>query len=141
MKDRLFFDANIIYYAFDSSAPKKRSACENLIKEVMSGGIIGVVSNQVLGELFSAAVKKLSVPPAAAKLLAHTIIASEKWQKINYTQDTVGRAIEEFGDLRVPFWDLLIAETMKENGIATIVTENVKDFERIPWIAVKNPFA
>jgi predicted nucleic acid-binding protein len=41
---------------------------------------------------------------------------------------------------RAPFWDALIAACMLENGIEIIVTENERDFKRIPGITVTNPF-
>jgi predicted nucleic acid-binding protein len=37
-------------------------------------------------------------------------------------------------------WDAAIAATMKENDIFEIVTENVKDFKKIPQLKVSNPF-
>lgn len=40
---------------------------------------------------------------------------------------------------KVDFWDALIAETMKENGIVKIYTENEQDFMKIPGIKVVNP--
>jgi predicted nucleic acid-binding protein len=36
--------------------------------------------------------------------------------------------------------DALIAACMLENGIEIIVTENERDFKRIPGITVINPF-
>jgi predicted nucleic acid-binding protein len=41
---------------------------------------------------------------------------------------------------RAPFWDALIAACMLENGIEIIVTENDRDFKRVPGITVTNPF-
>ncbi len=39
-----------------------------------------------------------------------------------------------------PFWDALIAETMLENGVSTIYTENEKDFKKMRGINAINPF-
>ena len=41
---------------------------------------------------------------------------------------------------RVPFWDALIAASMLDAGISSIVTENERDFRRVPGINVINPF-
>ena len=41
---------------------------------------------------------------------------------------------------RATFWDALIAACMLEKGIKTIVTENERDFKRIPGITIINPF-
>lgn len=41
---------------------------------------------------------------------------------------------------RTNFWDALIVACMLEYGVDTIVTENERDFKRIPGITVVNPF-
>ncbi len=41
---------------------------------------------------------------------------------------------------KTPFLDSLIAETMKENGITSIITENAKDLTASLGITAINPF-
>lgn len=139
MRDKVFFDTNILYYTFDETEPEKKKVSEKLIEKVFNQEIIGVVSNQVLGELFNSS-PRLRIPLDKIKVLIKYLVASEKWYKINYTQYTVERAMNNFEKSKSPFWDLLIGETMKENGVTEIVTENEKDFEKIPGIKVTNPF-
>ena len=50
------------------------------------------------------------------------------------------QAIELVKLYRAPFWDALIAATMLEHGIDTIVTENERDFKKIPGITIINLF-
>ena len=38
------------------------------------------------------------------------------------------------------FWDAVIMETMKENGIGKVFTENVRDFAGTKGIEVVDPF-
>lgn len=140
MKDRLFFDTNIILYAYDESEPGKKLIAGGLLGRVFSGEIDGVVSNQVLGELFSSAVRKRGVPVGKARIIVQSLIASGEWQKVNYSHATVKRAVDRCTGLATGFWDAVIAETMLENGIDTIMTENVKDYRRIPGIKAVNPF-
>lgn len=140
MKDKLFFDTNIICYAFDLAEPVKRKTCKKLVERVFNGEISGVVSNQVLGEAFIAAVTKIKMPVDKAAIMVKSLIASDKWDKINYNYITIKHAVDNFEKSNAPFWDLLIAETMKENRITEIITENEKDFSKIPEIKVTNPF-
>ena len=135
----LFFDTNILYYTFDETEPEKRKISEKLIEKVFNQEIVGVISNQILGELFNSS-PKLEIPLDKIKIFVKYLINSEKWYKINYTQYTIEHAMNNFEKSKAPFWDLLIGETMKENGIIEIVTENEKDFESIPGIKVTNPF-
>lgn len=140
MKDRIFFDTNIICYAFDINEHTKREVCEKLIKRVLNGEITGIVSNQVLGEVFNATTTKLKMSLEKAKILVQAIIASEKWEKVNYTHKTINRAAEKFEQLGIPFWDSVIAETLRENSVEEIITENERDFKRVPGIRINNPF-
>ena len=50
------------------------------------------------------------------------------------------RAIDIVSRHKIHLWDAMIAACMKENDINEIVTENKKDFEKIPDIQVIVPF-
>lgn len=99
----------------------------------------GVISNQILVELYTALTRKPGVDPDTARVIVDSFIASENWRKVSYSYMTVKAALEISKAFRVPLFDSLIAETMKENGINQIITENEKDFIRIPGIKLKNP--
>ena len=142
MKDDVFFDTNIIVYAYDSGEPRKQAVCEKLIKTVYDGEISGFVSNQILGEVFITLTKKIERPldsENAEKIVAG-ITDSAEWIKANYTHRTIKNAIRTVKILHTPFWDTVIAETMKENDIEKIYTENDKDFSKITGIKAINPF-
>ena len=64
---------------------------------------------------------------------------SENWLKINYNENTIRAALKSSFAFKSPFLDTLIAETMKDHGLNTIITENEKDFIKIPGIKVINP--
>lgn len=139
MSDEIFYDTNILIYAYDKTQREKRRICKGLVAKVFEGKAIGVVSNQVLGELFEGLIGKLKVHKEDAKSIVYGIIDSVNWRKINYNEETIRKAITIVVEFKAKFWDALIAETMKENGIVKIYTENEKDFKRIPGIKVINP--
>ena len=140
MKDELFFDSNIICYAYDLTEPSKRDVCLSLVEGVFRGQIMGIISNQVLVEIFNAFTRKLVVPLYKTNIIVSSVIASKQWYKLDYNHKTLLRALENSQSFKSPFLDVLISETMKENGISRIVTENEKDFAKIPGIVVVNPF-
>jgi len=140
MKDRVFFDTNIICYAFDSSEPSKRKVCERLIERVYKEEILGVISNQVLVETYNVLTRKFGISTTTTRDIMKSLTTSKNWYRINYNSNTVNRAIDDLERFQVSFLDLLIAETMKENLINEIITENVKDFEKISGIKAINPF-
>jgi predicted nucleic acid-binding protein len=141
MKEKAMFDTNILVYAYDVSDPEKREKCKRLVEEVFSGERLGVVSNQILGELFVVLTEEIRNPLSAeeAGLIVDGIIESKNWAKVNYNSETVKRAIETSKKLNIHFWDTVIGETMLENNIFVIFTENEKDFNKIPKIKVINP--
>lgn len=141
MKDKIFIDTNVLVYAFDESEPKKREIAKKIFKEVLTGEKKGVVSNQVLGELFCVLTKKVEKPidSKIAKTIVQGITDSIHWEKVNYTEKTVCNAIETAINEKISFWDSLIIETMAENKIQNILTENKKDFTS-KKVYAKNPF-
>jgi predicted nucleic acid-binding protein len=146
MKDRneeegCFFDTNILAYAFDDSDPRRKEKCGGLVRAAFQGESICSVSNQVLGELFVVLTRhaKRTLSKEKAGIIVDGFIDSSKWKKLNYTHLTVKRALLDIETINTSFWDLLIAETMRDAKVRTIYTENEHDFAKIPWINVVNP--
>ena len=139
MKDESFYDTNILIYAYDINEPRKRKLCKQIVKDVFSGRDVGVVSGQILVELYNSLTRKLAVPEDSARKIVESFILSENWLKINDNENTIKAALKSSFAFKSPFLDTLIAETMKEHGLNTIITENEKDFIKIPGIKVINP--
>ena len=142
MSDSYFFDTDILAYAFDRSDPTKWKTASALVKGGFEDGG-GVLSNQVLAELFVVLTQKVSrpVPREEAAGKAKSFANSGSWTKVSYTSGTVAKAAQDSAAMPNHFWDLLIAETMKEAGVKRVYTENLKDFAGIPWVEAVNPFA
>src|SRR3989338_5390991 len=96
MKDKIFFDTNIIVYAYDTAEQEKRNAAKELMKAVYNQELTGIVSNQVLAEVFTVLTNKInaSLDIETSGLIIENITDSDNWVKINYTQSTVKAAIE-----------------------------------------------
>jgi predicted nucleic acid-binding protein len=73
--------------------------------------------------------------------IVKSFVDSPAWGKVSYNCDTASRATEDSATMHNHFWDLLVAETMRDGGLKRIYTENVKDFEGIPWVHAVNPLA
>lgn len=142
MKDNPFYDTSILVYMFDSSDSAKYNLACSLLEKVANGNEVGTISNQTMAELFNVLTTKTDkhMPATTASEIIHDFVSSTQWQMLNYTAETVKNAAFSCKLLNTPFWDTLIVETMKENGISTIYTENTKDFKRIQGIKVINPF-
>lgn len=138
-KNETFFDTSILVYAYDKNELGKQEICNELVKEVFGKKRIGYISNQVLAELYFVLTEKKGISKEDAKIIIFSFIESDSWVKLNYDTRTLESAINSSKSVNVIFWDILIAETMKENGIDTIYTENEGDFREIPGIKVVNP--
>jgi predicted nucleic acid-binding protein len=140
MPDRLI-DTNILVYAYDISEGKKHEIAKDILKQIwIEGG--GVVCLQNLMEFFVIITQKVENPIDAmiAKDIVYDFIRSERWTIIDRDADTFLSAIELVSEFNIHLWDAAIAASMKENNITEIVTENVKDFGKVPYIKVVFPF-
>lgn len=101
------------------------------------------MSNQVLSELFVVLTNHVGKPLSREKaaLIVLGFADSSRWKKLNYSHLTVKRAMQDLQIISTSFWDMLIAETVRDAGIRTVYTENEKGFRKIPWIQIKNPLA
>ena len=130
-------DTNILVYAFDTAYKEKRAICKEIIEKIFEGKQKGAITNQILAEFVNAVTRKIEkpLPEDAAKAIIGSILSSENWIVYNYTGKTILNSLPSKG----PFWDFLIAQTLKENNVDTIITENTKDFKEFGIRAV-NPF-
>jgi predicted nucleic acid-binding protein len=138
MTEEMFFDTNILCYAYDLNEPQKRKICKELVEDVFSGKTKGIISNQILVELYNALTRKSGVDLRLAGTIVSSLISSKNWIKVNYDHRTVKSAIVTSKIFKSPFLDTLIAETMRSNYLRVIVTENESDFKKIPGITVLN---
>ena len=134
-------DTNILIYAYDESEPGKREKCKKIVEKLLSGETKAVVSSQILAEFYNALTRKIENPVENEKALTivQSFIRAENIIKIDYCFKTVEKAIKKSINCNAHFWDALIAETMLENQVFTIFTENEKDFSKIKQIRVINP--
>lgn len=138
--DELFLlDTNILIYSYDKDEIEKSRKAEELLAKCFLGEIILAISNQNLAEFVYATTRKSKLSFDEAVIIVKDIFKSKTFRKIDYSANTVIAAIEIAKEFNMPFWDSLLAATMRENGIFNIYTENAKDF-KIPWIKAVNPF-
>jgi predicted nucleic acid-binding protein len=135
-------DTNVLVHAYTVSIEKKHRLALPLVERIWEGED-AATTLQNLCEFFSVVTRKVSKPISvtAAEATVDAILVSSRWKVIDRKPETVRKAIELVKVNRVPFWDALIAASMLEHGINTIVTENEGDFKRVRGITVVNPFA
>jgi len=140
MSERLI-DTNILVYAYDVSETVKHPIAKELLKYIWNNGG-GVVCVQNLMEFFVVMTRKvtLPIPVKEAKTIIDDMAKSDSWKLIDRDIQTFLDAIDLVSLYNVHIWDATIAACMKDHGISDIVTENKKDFEKVPGIHVIVPF-
>ncbi|HIJ97971.1 TPA: PIN domain-containing protein [archaeon] len=135
-------DTNILVYAYDTAEPQKRLACRKLAQKCWEKEILSAVLIQNLAEFYSVATKKIERPISKedAEQIIYEIAASGIWRVLEIKITTLATAINYNKLYGLGIYDSLIAAAMAENAIATIYTENEKDFKKIPGLEVINPF-
>lgn len=135
-----FVDTNILVYAHKTDDSERHKVAKQIVEDCMKNKRELVISNQILGEFCRVMLHKADNPAPKEKVLTmiDVIVHLDSWKKINYTEKTVLETLKR--DDSIFIWDAVIAQTMLENGITKIYTENVKDFSRIKGIKAVNPF-
>ena len=62
MKDNIFFDTSVLVYSFDYTEHEKRELSKKYVESVFEGKNKGIVSNQVLAELFNVLTRHVASP-------------------------------------------------------------------------------
>jgi predicted nucleic acid-binding protein len=131
-----FFDANILIYADDVSAPGKRERAISLIVEHQRQNSC-VVSLQVLQEYFSAATRKLGV---AAETAQRKVEILARGKVVRFTERDVIAAIELHRLIRISFWDAMIAHAARAANAAVLYSEDLGHGSVLAGVTVRNPF-
>lgn len=138
MKDRQFFDTNVLIYAFDSSdLVKQRIAIQRIDDAVRNR--IGVISTQVLGEFFhSLVVRRQLLLASEAERAINDLAASFFVWDVTFPVVQAAIAIHQRFQLR--YWDSLIVASANAAVCLEIVSEDMNDGQNYNGSIVRNPF-
>lgn len=131
-------DTNILVYAHHKK-DEKHGTCAKVVSELVDEDDM-VLSIQNLVEFSRVLSEKVS--PSIDKELVKQYVfdLAESSKIISYNEHTVMEALMISKQHKIHFFDALLVATMQENGISMILTENTKDFQKIKWLSVKDPF-
>lgn len=137
MTDRFLIDSNILVYAFTNIDPKKQKKAKEIIYKARDF-TLGYISKQNIIELINTN-RKFS-KNLSNKELQKIITGLESLKIVDYSTNTMKKALDIQTQTNIGFFDSLIIQTMIENNIFVIFTENEEDFKKIKNISVINPF-
>lgn len=140
-------DSNVLVRAYQTDHPH-HAAAGKLVASIALGQRSGAVAHQNLLELYRTVTdpKKMSQPAsheAVSRVLSSYL--NSRFKVIIPTAETFRILVElqkrsPFASRGLKIFDWYLAATMLAHGITTILTENTKDFVKIPGITAINPF-
>ena len=139
----VFFDTNIIAYAYDATAPAKQERARVAIDAAMKAGRF-VISTQVMQEFYNVALRRrLMSAPHATQLLKHLA----EHTVVPASADSVLRALSVQQRHTLSLWDALIVQAALDAGCAVLYSEDLQEGRRFdasggaqPVLQVVNPF-
>jgi predicted nucleic acid-binding protein len=135
---REFVDANVLVYAFDTSAGDKKTRAEALLARLWTSQA-GCLSVQVLQEFFVIITGKVPRPLSAATA-AERIREFSAWLVFSPTAADVLAAIALQQETKLSFWDAMIVTAALESGCETLWSEDLNAGQVIRGVRVRNPF-
>ncbi|OFW06900.1 MAG: hypothetical protein A3H96_14680 [Acidobacteria bacterium RIFCSPLOWO2_02_FULL_67_36] len=136
---RAFVDANVLVYAFDASAGRKKIAAERLLAGLWETGT-GCLSVQVLQEFFVAVTRKVPAPLSVDDA-ADRVREFGTWRVFAPGPDDVLAAIALHKQTKLAFWDAMVVHAAAESGCDVLWTEDLHDGQVLRGVRVRNPFA
>jgi predicted nucleic acid-binding protein len=139
MRSACFVDTNVLVYPYDPREPTKGDIARSLIGAIQDRSA-GVVSAQVLGELFRT-LSRLMAGPAATHAAAEVVeYYASFWEVCPLSVETVLEGMHGAIGYRLHFWDALIWATAKRHGLTLVLSEDFGDGWEFEGVLFRNPF-
>jgi len=137
--EREFVDANVLVYAFDSSAGPKQQIAARLLDRLWESGT-GCLSIQVLQEFFVTVTRKVPKPLSVDDATGR-VRELAAWKVFSPTADDILAAINVHRHARIGFWDAMIVVAAAESGCDVLWTEDLTNGQLVRGVRIRNPFA
>ena len=134
----VFVDTNVLLYAHDRAAGRKREVASELLERLW-GTRTGALSTQVMQEFYVNATRKLPKPLSAPR--ARSVVDRyATWYVHRIEPSDIIAASELEKRHRQSFWDALVIVSASAIGATTLVTEDFQHGRRIAGIEIVDPF-
>jgi predicted nucleic acid-binding protein len=133
-----FVDTNILIYAEDRDAGSKHAVARDLVLDLWQSQQ-GVVSIQVLQELYVNLTRKVKKPLSAAK--AREVVEDYlTWSVVENTKGLLTSALKLHSNAQLSFWDAMIVQAAIVSDCDRLYTEDLNPGQRFGSVTVINPF-
>jgi len=115
-----FVDTNVLVYAHDGSDPDKHDRATAFVRNLWAEKA-GVISTQVLAELYSVLTRKVGIAPAAAR---RVVVLYAAWPIVQIDLPLLAAAMLRNEQDDVAWWDCLIVESALRAGAQRVASED-----------------
>ncbi len=133
---RTFFDTNVLVYCIDTSDIRKQKLALEVVASCGNAGL-GILSTQVLIELYNTLVRKQKLPDATAE---QVILAYNDWTCINSDAGLIQDAVTLSIQYKKSIWDAMVISAALRSGAQTLLSEDMQHGQRFDTLTIVNPF-
>lgn len=135
--NKVFFDTNILAYAFDQANPDKQDIAKRMIADSIKNGN-GNISTQVLQEFYVISTTKLGIP---SEMVLTAMDSLEPLNVVVITPEIIRSAIKKQSKFPISFWDGLILQAAEISISSRLFTEDLNAGQFYDTVEVVNPFS
>lgn len=132
----VFFDTNVLVYCIDPRDSNKQTQAQRLVRQA-SLSAEGVISTQVLIELYNVLGRKLRVPDVERLAVVQAYMG---WSVIDSDMSLVAAAMEKSVRHQLTIFDAMVVEAALRSGATTLYSEDLQDGRRFGSLTITNPF-
>lgn len=138
MSDKVFFDTNILVYAFDQNDHARHPRARHLVESSIENGT-AVFSFQVLQEFYVVTTRKgrTPLPPLDARKIMSDLTRHSVFEP---TTAHLLHAIDLSIRRQLSYWDALIVVCAAIAGCGVLYTEDLSHNATLEGVRIVNPF-
>lgn len=134
-----FVDTNVLLYALDERQDNRHDIARRVLEELWEARQ-GVVSTQVLQELYVNLTRKLRKPMTRPRARA-IVERYAAWPVHQVTPADIVTASELEQRHTLAFWDALIVVAAQQLGADRVLTEDMQSGRSLGGVRIENPFS
>src|SRR5271166_2805210 len=140
MNGRFFLDTNIFVYSFDRDSAEKARRATQLIREAVATRK-GMVSYQVVQELFNVALRRFAQPMTTAEAEQYLVTVFRPLLAVQSSPALYSEALRLTGKHRLSWYDSLIVAAATEARCSLLYSEDLQTGRQFGDLRIENPFA
>jgi|CXWL01.1.fsa_nt_gi predicted nucleic acid-binding protein len=133
-----FIDANVLIYAHDESAGRKREVARELLRRLVVNRQ-AASSVQVAGEFFVISTRKIKTP-LSVKNASMILADMSGWIIHSPSIEDVQAAVAIAARSQIHYWDALVIRSAQVIGASILWSEDLQDGGQFGEVTIRNPF-